>query len=419
MRKLLTLVLAILVLAACGTPTTTTTGTTAQAGGTTGGTVASPTTGGGMAETATAAGAAETATTGVMMETATTGGAAETTTAAGMMETATAGGMMETTTAGAGATTGATGQQLRVALVSDTGKINDGTFNQFAYEGMQRAAQEFGIETNYIETAQQADYERNLSQFADEDYDLVIGVGFLMGDAVQAVATKYPDTKFAIVDFAYDPALPNVKGLVFAEDQAGYLVGAAAALVSKSNKIGAVGGIEIPPVQKFLLGYENGAKSVKPDIQVVRTYLPSFTDPAAGAETAKDQINGGADVIFGAGGQTGSGGIAAAAQEGAYVIGVDQDEFVTTFKNGTAPGSDKLITSALKRVDNAVYAAIQEVVQGNFEGGVYVGTAENGGVDYAPAHMAESVITPEIKAQLDKIKEGLANGSIMTNVTLP
>lgn len=317
----------------------------------------------------------------------------------------------ETTTAG-----GASGSDIRVALVTDVGKVNDGTFNQFAYEGLQRAEKELGVSIDYVESQQPTDFQTNLERFATGDYDLVIGVGFLMGDAMQAVATAHPDKKFAIVDFAYEAAPPNLKGLVFSEDQAAYMVGTMAALLSQSNTIGVVGGVQIPPVEKFVKGYEAGAKAQKPDIRVLSVYLPSFTDPAAGAEAARSQIAEGADVIFGAGGPTGSGGIAAAAKEGKFVIGVDQDEYNTTFKGGSAEGADKLITSALKRVDNAVFQTVQDVVNGSFNNELYVGTAENGGVDYAEAHDASSVVTAEIKAKVDEVKQGLANGSITTGV---
>ncbi len=381
MRKLLSLMLAVMLLAACGGTGTATTTTTAPA-------------------TAMPAATAMTDMTAAPAMTAMTD-----------MTAAPAMTAMTDMTAMPG------GKKLRVGLVTDTGKVNDGTFNQFAYEGMKRAEKDLGIEINYVETAQQTDYEKNLSQFAEEKYDLVVGVGFLMGDAVKAAAAKYPNVKFAIVDVTYDPIIPNVKGLAFSEDQAGYLAGAAAALVSKSGKIGVVGGMEIPPVQKYVLGYEAGAKSVKSDIKVSKVYIPSFSDPAKGAENAKSQISDGADVIFGAGGQTGSGGIAAAAQQNVFVIGVDQDEFLTTFKNGSAPGADKIITSALKRVDNAVYAVIKDTVEGKFSSDNYVGTAANGGVDFAPANKS-TALTPEITAKLNEIKKGLADGSIKTNVTL-
>ena len=305
---------------------------------------------------------------------------------------------------------------LRIGLVTDVGKVTDGTFNQYAYEGLKRAEKDFGVDIEFIETVNSADYEKNIDQFASQDYDLIIGVGFLMGDAVRAAAAKYPDINFAIVDFAYDPTIPNVKGMVFSEDQSAFLVGALAAQMSETGKIGVVGGEEIPPVQKFVLGYEAGAKYINPDIEVIDVYIPSFTDPAQGAEAARNQIAEGADVIFGAGGQTGSGAIQAAAADGIYVVGVDQDEYYTTFKGGPAP---MLLSSALKRVDNAVYNTIQELVEGSFEGGLYVGTAANGGVDYAPFHDAEAAIPAEVQTRLDEIKKGLAEGSIETGVVLP
>jgi basic membrane protein A and related proteins len=364
---------------------------------------------------------APTATTAVAEATATTAEAAPTATTA--EATATTAEPEETPTEAMAGTTptsgGGTGAKIKVGLVTDVGKVNDGTFNQFAYEGLKRAEQELGVETAFIETQAQADYEKNMDQFANQGFDMIIGVGFLMGDAVKANATKHPDIKYTIVDFAYDPVVPNVRGLVFSEDEAGYLAGALAASMSKSNVIGVVGGVEIPPVQKYVMGYENGAKSIKADIDVKKVYIDSFTDRARGAEAAKDFISQGADVIFGAGGQTGSGGIQAAAQQGVWVIGVDQDEYLTTFQNGATPGSDKLLSSAMKRVDNAVFGAIKDASEGKLEGGTSVNTAASEGVGLAPFHDADASIPADVKSKLDEILKGLADGSVKTNVTLP
>jgi basic membrane protein A len=316
-------------------------------------------------------------------------------------------------------TTAPASGDFKVGLVTDVGRVNDGTFNQYAYEGLQRAGQELGVETAFIETQAQADYEKNLEQFASQDFDMIIGVGFLMGDAIKAAAEKHPDIKYAIVDFAYDPAISNVQGIVFAEDEAGYLAGVLAASMSESGVVAAVGGVEIPPVQKFLIGYENGAKSVNADIQVKKVYIDSFTDRARGAEAARSFIAEGADVIFGAGGQTGSGGIQAAAQDGVYVIGVDQDEYVTTFQNGSAPGADKILSSAIKRVDVAVFTAIQDAQAGTFKGGTAVFSAANEGVGLASFNKADGVIPAETKTLIETTVAGLADGSIKTNVTLP
>lgn len=353
---------------------------------------------------------AATPTTGAAATTAPTTGTGAATTAP--TEAATTAPMTGTETMAPATSAPTTGAKLRIALVTDVGKVTDGTFNQFAYEGLKRAEKDLGVEIAFIETVNSADYEKNLDKFATEKYDLIIGVGFLMTDAIKASASKYPDLKFAIVDGLVDDAsIKNVKSLLFAEDEAAFLVGALAAQMSKSGKIGVVGGVEIPPVKKLVLGYEAGAKYVNPDIQVLQVYIPSFTDPAQGAEAAKNQISEGADVIFGAGGQTGSGGIQAAAEGNVWVIGVDQDEYNTTFKGGPAP---KLLTSALKRVDNAVFDVIKEVQAGTFAGGVYTGNAANGGVDYAEKHDAE--IPAEVTAKVDEIKKGLADGSIKTNV---
>jgi basic membrane protein A and related proteins len=304
--------------------------------------------------------------------------------------------------------------------VTDVGKVNDGTFNQFAYQGLQRAEQELGIQIDYIETQQQGDYEKNLEQFSNGDYALVIGVGFLMGDAMKAIAARHTDVNYAIVDFAYGDAAPaNVKGLVFNEDESGYIAGTMAALLSASNTIGVVGGIEaVPAVQKFVKGYEAGAKAQKTDINVRSVYIPSFTDPAAGGEAARSMIAEGADVIFGAGGQTGSGAIQEAAKQGVFVIGVDQDEYNTTFRGGSTEGADKLVSSAIKRVDNAVFDTIKSVVDGNFSNELYVGSVANGGIDYAEAHDAAAAVTADIKAKVDEVKAGLGDGSIKTNVTV-
>jgi len=388
---ILLLVLLLPILAACGgtadTGTTTTTGPASSPAGTD----ASPSPI--MTESAPAATtSAETAT-----------AAAETTTAA-----------TEETATGSG-----DASNIRVALVTDVGKINDGTFNQFAFEGLQRAETELGVQIDYIETQQPTDYEKNLEQFSSQNYDLVIGVGFLMGDAIKAIATRYPDVKFAIIDAAPEDAPDNVKPLLFKEDQAGYIVGTMAAMLTQSNTIGVVAGVEqVPAVQRFVKGYEAGAKAQKAEVNVRQVYLPSFTDPAAGGEAARSQIAEGADVIFGAGGQTGSGAIQAAAQEGAYVIGVDQDEYNTTFRQGSGEGADKLITSAIKRVDNAVFDTIKSVVDGNYSNEQYVGDAANGGVDYADCHDACGVVTSEIKARVDEVKKGLADGTIQTGVNI-
>ena len=314
--------------------------------------------------------------------------------------------------------TAAPAAACKAGLVTDVGKINDGTFNQYAFDGLKKAETDLGIGIKYIETQAQTDYGKNIQSLVEANCEIIVAVGFMMGDAVAEASGKYPETKFAIVDFAYDPALPNVRGLVFAEDQAGYMAGALAASMSQSGTIAAVGGMEIPPVQKFLKGYEAGAKSIKADIAVKSVYIDSFVDRARGAEAAKSFMSEGADVIFGAGGQTGSGGIQAAAEAGIYVIGVDQDEYVTTFQKGEAPGADKIISSAMKRVDQAVFLTIKDVVDGKFTNGLAVYDASNGGIGLASYNKADAAIPADVKAKMDEILKGLADGSITTGVSL-
>jgi basic membrane protein A len=316
-------------------------------------------------------------------------------------------------------TEAATDSSLRIALVTDTGKVNDGTFNQFAYEGAKKAADELGLEFNYIETQAASDYEKNIQTFVDENYDVIITVGFLIADATKAAAASNPDITFIGVDQFYEPGTvtDNLVGLQFREDQSGFLAGALAGMMTQSGTVAIVGGIEIPPVKKFKNGFDNGAKYVKPDVNLLGVYLASFTDPALGASTAAQFIGEGADVVFGAGGPTGSGGIKAAAEQGVYVIGVDQDEYGTTFNKGEAPGADKLLTSAVKRVDVAVYDQIKAIAGGTFEGnGIAIYEAANEGVGFAPFHDAEAAIPDAVKARIDEIQAALADGSLTTGV---
>jgi basic membrane lipoprotein Med (substrate-binding protein (PBP1-ABC) superfamily) len=204
-------------------------------------------------------------------------------------------------------------------------------------------------------------------------------------------------------------------GLVFAEDQSGFLAGALAGLMTRSKTVGMVAGVEIPPVVRFRQGYEAGVQHVCADCEVIGVYIDSFTDPARGKTAALSQIDEGADVIFGAGGPTGSGAILGAAQAGAWVIGVDQDEYVTTFKQGRAPGANKILSSAMKRVDNAVYGAVQRAVEGTFKGGTYVFDAGNDGIGLAPFHEAEATIPEAVKTQLQEVAAALRAGQIQIN----
>jgi len=297
--------------------------------------------------------------------------------------------------------------------------VDDGTFNQYAYEGMMKAIDEFGLDSAFIETLQPTDYEKNVEQFVTEGYNMVVTVGFMMGETTQKMAAKYGDVKFTIVDFAYAPEdVPNnnIMGLVFREDQSGFMAGCLAGLMSQSKVVGIVAGMEIPPVKKFRNGYDNGIKYVCPECESLGVYIDSFTDPARGKAAAESQIAEGADVIFGAGGPTGSGGILGAAQQGVWAIGVDQDEYYTTFKGGAEAGSDKLLSSAMKRVDVAVYTAVKNACQGTFEAGTASFDAANDGISLAPFHDTEGAVPADVKATLEEIFKKLADGSLDTGV---
>lgn len=303
-----------------------------------------------------------------------------------------------------------------VCLVTDLGRVNDGGFNQSAYEGMIAAAEDYELDSNFIETQAQTDYEANINTCLSEEYDAIVTVGFLMTDTTLAAAQANPDTYFIGVDQGYAEVLPNLVGIQFREDQAGFLVGAMAALMTESGTVAGVYGIAIPPVVKFRNGFEQGVAYADPEVEALGVYIDSFTSPERGASAAEQFIGEGADVIFGAGGPTGSGGILFAAQQEVMAIGVDQDEYFTTFGEGETEGAEYLITSAVKRVDNGVYDMIEALVEGEGfpEEGVYILTVENEGIGFAEAHDAE--VPEEVTAQVQEILDMMIAGEIETGV---
>jgi len=307
--------------------------------------------------------------------------------------------------------------QVRVGLVTEEAGIDDGTFGQYAYQGMMRAAEEFGLDTTSVTAWRPGDEEDNILKLIEAGYDLIITVGIRLGDTVERLSKEHLDTKFITIDYAPYPRLSNVMGILFSEDQAGFLAGALAGYMTKSNVLGVVAGAEIPPVIKFRKGFANGAKHVNPKVKVLGEYIESFTDPQKGRSVAQSFIEKEADVIFGVGGETGSGGIQGAAEQGVWVIGVDQDEYFTTFAKGQAPGSDRLLSSAIKRLDNAVYTAIRRAVEGKFKGEAALFHAGNFGIGLAPYHAAEAAIPDEVKGRIDEIAAGLRSGTITTAVS--
>ena len=310
-----------------------------------------------------------------------------------------------------------------LCLVTDLGRINDGTFNQSAHEGADAAADEYDLEYKFIETQAETDYSGNIQTCIDEGFEVIITVGFLIADATYAAAEANPDVYFLGVDQFVMGGPTNYVGIQFREDQSGFLTGVLAAYVAEwqeSDRIAGVYGIDIPPVKKFRNGYEQGARYVNPDLTILGVYIDSFVAPDRGASAALQFIGEGATVLFGGGGPTGTGAILAGAQEGVYVIGVDKDEWVTSFGSGETPGSEFIISSALKRVDQGVYDSIAMLAEGDlsdFPGGsIFVMDAAMNGVGLADQHEAD--IPDEVWDKVDAIKAMLIAGDIETGVNL-
>jgi len=313
-----------------------------------------------------------------------------------------------------------TAAAVKVGLVTDVGRVNDRSFNQSAWEGVVQAAAALGLregdDYKYIETQDSKDYVDNIQQFVDAGFNVVVTVGFALGEATIAAAKENPDIYFIGVDQFQGEALPNLTGLVFHEDQSGFLAGALAAQLSTSNIIASVLGTDlVPPVVAFGQGYELGAKYINPDIRLISTYHPgeisqAFTDPEWGAATAKQALDQGADVIFGAGGITGNGAlqeVAAAPGAGTTVfcIGVDTDQWETL------PAAHPcLVSSAMKLITPAVVELITAYGEdGSMTAGNYFG-----GAGLAPFHDFEEKIPQEVKDKLDEIAAALADGSLTT-----
>lgn len=299
-----------------------------------------------------------------------------------------------------------------VGLVTDVGEIDDKSFNQSAWEGVVRAEAELGAQVDFIETQDAKDYATNIGLFADDGYDVIVTVGFALGEATLEAAAKYPNVMFIGVDQFQGEAVTNVAGLIFSEDKAGFLAGALAAMLSETGTVAAVLGTDlVPPVVAFKEGYEGGARYINADINLVSTYHPggldvAFTDPEWGASTAAQAIDtNGADVVFGAGGKTGNGAlIEVASREGVYCIGVDSDQWETV-----PEAHPCLVSSAMKLITPGVFDLISLAQDGAFPAGNFIGS-----VGLAPFHDFDAQIPQEVKDRLAEIDAGLADGTIST-----
>jgi len=302
---------------------------------------------------------------------------------------------------------------LKIGLVTDVGQIDDRSFNQSAWEGAQAAAKDLGGTADYLISAGPEDYASNIQSFADKDYNIIISVGFALGEATTKAAANYPKIHFIGVDQFQGTEVANLTGLIFPEDQSGFLAGILAAKLSKSGTIAAVLGTDqVPPVVRFKEGYEAGAKYAKPDIKIISTYYPggldkAFNDPAWGAQTAGQALDNGADVVFGAGGKTGNGALQEVAKRTTkdkplYCIGVDSDQW------GTLPEAQPcLVSSAMKLITPGVNTLIKQAAAGSIKGGNFLGE-----VGLAPFHDFASAIPADITAALDAAKADLASGKI-------
>jgi basic membrane protein A and related proteins len=308
------------------------------------------------------------------------------------------------------------GEPIRVGLVTDIGGLDDRSFNMLANQGLERARDELGVEIRVLQSQSDADYVPNLSSLAEEGYDLVISVGFLMGEVTEEVAREFPDTNFAIIDFAYEDPPDNIQGIVFREQETGYLAGYLAGLMTQAdnersndqNVVSSVGGQKIPPVDRFIAGYQQGAQDASEGAQTLNAYSQDFVDQARCKEVALDQIRNGSDVVFQVAGGCGLGALDAANEQNVWGIGVDADQ---------AHLGDHILTSAMKRVDVAVFSTIEAIQNDEFDGGgtSVFGLAEDG---VGLGEISDEV-PQEMRDQIDEQRQRIIDGEIEINETVP
>ncbi len=316
--------------------------------------------------------------------------------------------------------TNSPGKQYKIGLVTDIGGLNDKSFNHLAYVGLEKAKADFGILDSVTESHSGNDYVPNLTNYASKNYDLVIGVGFLMQEAVGTVSGTFPNVHFAIIDGAgtdangNDLKHPNVQSLFFKEQDAGAMVGVIAGWMEKNGKakknqhvISAVGGVSIPPVNHYIAGYKWAATMEDPSIKVLVGYSNDFTDPAKCKTVAQSQIQQNSDVVFQVAGGCGLGALQAAGQGGVYGVGVDADQ---------KDADPSVIASALKKVDVATYTAIQNVVKGNFQSGALTFSIQNGGAGYAVDNFN---VPADLQTELNTVQDKIKSGALTPPADIP
>ena len=298
---------------------------------------------------------------------------------------------------------------LKVGMVFDSGGKGDKSFNDSAYAGLERAEKELGVKIQTVDSKFEKDYETNISTLAESGMDLVIAVGLTQSKALETVAPKFPKVKFAIVDS--EVKQPNVRSLLFSEEEGSYLAGYLAGLVTKTNKIGFVGGKEIPLIKKFEAGYISGAKASNPKITILPSrYTNSWDDTNLGKQSAMVLFSGGADIVYHASGRCGVGVIAAAKDAKKFAIGVDSDQ------DDLAPGF--VLTSMIKRVDESVYSTIKDILDSKFEGGEKRYDLKSNGVGLTEFKNTKDVIGAANIKKLEEVKADIISGKIKVPSTL-
>lgn len=291
--------------------------------------------------------------------------------------------------------------KVTVAMVSDVAGINDQSYNQSAWEGLERAKKELGIEIKYLESKQDSDYATNVETLADEEVDLIIGVGSKLADTIKDAAENYPDQKFAIIDETYDEIPSNVKSVLFESEQASYLVGLIAGKMSETKNVGFIGGLDIPVINTFKYGYMAGVKAADANCEIQAQYANSFNDQAKGKAITNQMISKGADVVFTAAGDVGTGSMEAIKEANKYGIGVDRDQ------SDLAP--QNILTSAIKRVDVGMYETVKELVEGKFQGGISTtyGLEQNGiGIADTTSNLVPQDVLDFVNEKIEELKAG-------------
>lgn len=302
---------------------------------------------------------------------------------------------------GNNASEGKSEKTIKVGMVADVGGINDESFNQSAWEGLQKAKEDLGIEIKVIESKQKSDYLPNIETLVDSEMDLIIGVGYVMAEDIKKQAENYPEQQFAIIDESYEDIPKNLTSILFKENEAAYLTGLIAGKMTKSNQVGFLGGINSEVVNRFEYGYKAGVNDSNKDAQVKTQYAGTFGDAAKGKSIANQMYGDGVDVILSAAGGTGLGAIESAKEQNKYAIGVDMDQ------SKLAP--ENVITSALKKVNVGVYDTVKELVEGNLTGGevkIYGLEQDGVGIPETTKNLVNQDILNYVNEQIEKVKSG-------------